>query len=142
MKKIFRPRDLNLKVYVEDTYFQGFVYHANYIKFFEIASSEFLQDNKISQKELRINNLAFVVKRIEIDFLFPGRLGDELVVESLIEKKSNARMIFKQDIVNRNDNKKLCSGMVEVCLIDIESKKPKRLPDDLLLILDEDKLNE
>ena len=142
MKKIFRPRDLNLKVYVEDTDFQGFVYHANYIKFFERARSEFLQDYEISQEELRINNLAFVVKRIEIDFLFPGRLGDELVVESLIEKKSNARMIFKQDIVNRNDNKKLCSGMVEVCLIDIESKKPKRLPDDLLLILDEDKLNE
>ena len=65
-----------------------------------------------------------------------------MIVESLIEKKSNARMIFKQDIVNRNDNKKLCSGIVEVCLIDIESKKPKRLPDDLLLILDEDKLNE
>ena len=142
MKKIFRPRDLNLKVYVEDTDFQGFVYHANYIKFFERARSEFLKDNKISQKELRINNLAFVVKRIEVDFLFPGRLGDELVVESLIEKKSNARMIFKQDIVNRNDNKKLCSGMVEVCLIDIESKKPKRLPYDLLLILDDDKLNE
>ena len=142
MKKIFKPRDLNLKVYVEDTDFQGFVYHANYIKFFHRAPSEFLQDNKISQKELRINNLAFVVKRIEIDFLFPGRLGDELIVESLIEKKSNARMIFKQDIVNRNDNKKLCSGMVEVCLIDIESKKPRRLPDNLLLILDEDKLNE
>ena len=56
MKKIFKPRDLNLKVYVEDTDFQGFVYHANYIKFFERARSEFLQDNKISQKELRINN--------------------------------------------------------------------------------------
>ncbi|MDA8683774.1 acyl-CoA thioesterase, partial [Gammaproteobacteria bacterium] len=42
MKKIFKPRDLNLKVYVEDTDFQGFVYHANYIKFFERARSEFL----------------------------------------------------------------------------------------------------
>ena len=84
MKKIFKPKDLYLKIYVEDTDFQGFVYHANYIKFFERARSEFLQDNKIYQKELRINNLAFVVKRIEIDFLFPGRLGDELIVKSLI----------------------------------------------------------
>ena len=69
-EKNFQARDLNLKVYVEDTDFQGFVYHANYIKFFERARSEFLQNNKISQKELRINNLAFVVKRIEVDFLF------------------------------------------------------------------------
>ena len=98
MKKIFRPRDLNLKVYVEDTDFQGFVYHANYIKFFERARSEFLQDNKISQKELRINNLAFVVKRIEIDFLFPGRLGDELVVESLIE---NTKFDLPKDFLER-----------------------------------------
>lgn len=51
-------------------------------------------------------------------------------------------MIFKQVIVNQSDDKKLCSGLVEVCLINIESKKPKRLPNDLLLLLDEDKLNE
>ena len=138
MKKTFKPKDLQLKVYVEDTDFQGFVYHANYIKFFERARSEFLEYNNISQKKLREENLVFVVKRIETNFLSPGRLGDALAVKSLIEKKSNARLIFNQHIVDLNDTIELCNALVEVCLINIKSKKPKPLPDDLLLLLNEE----
>ena len=41
--------DFNLKVFVEDTDFQGFVYHANYLKYFERARTQFLIDNQISQ---------------------------------------------------------------------------------------------
>jgi len=138
MKTTFKPKDLQLKVYVEDTDFQGFVYHANYIKFFERARSEFLEYNNISQKKLREENLVFVVKRIETNFLSPGRLGDALAVKSLIEKKSNARLIFNQHIVDLNDTIELCNALVEVCLINIKSKKPKPLPDDLLLLLNEE----
>ena len=138
MKTTFKPKDLQLKVYVEDTDFQGFVYHANYIKFFERARSEFLEYNNISQKKLREENLVFVVKRIETNFLSPGRLGDALAVKSLIEKKSNARLLFNQHIVDLNDTRELCNALVEVCLINIKSKKPKPLPDDLLLLLNEE----
>ena len=53
MNKIFKHKDFNLVVYVEDTDFQGFVYHANYIKYFERARSDFLTSNNISQIELK-----------------------------------------------------------------------------------------
>ena len=80
----------------------------------------------------------FVIKRIEIDYLFPAKLGDILVVKSSVEKKSNARMIFNQKIILKKDETPICKGLVEVCLINIDTKKPKPLPDDLLLIFDED----
>jgi acyl-CoA thioester hydrolase len=127
-----------LNIYVEDTDFQGFVYHANYIKFFERSRSDFLSSNNISQEILRKNNLGFVIKRIEIDYLFPAKLGDILVVKSSVEKKSNARMIFNQKIILKKDETPICKGLVEVCLINIDTKKPKPLPNDLLLIFDED----
>ena len=53
MNKAIKCNTLNLKIYVEDTDFQGVVYHANYIKFFERARSEFLATNNISQDMLR-----------------------------------------------------------------------------------------
>ena len=56
MNKIIKCNDLNITTYIEDTDFQGFVYHANYLKFFERARSDFLSQNKISQKALRKNN--------------------------------------------------------------------------------------
>ena len=53
--------DFNLKVFVEDTDFQGFVYHANYLKYFERARTQFLIDNQISQ----LNSEGFfVIKNI------------------------------------------------------------------------------
>ena len=138
MSKIFKHKDFSINIYVEDTDFQGFVYHANYIKFFERSRSDFLSSNNISQEILRKNNLGFVIKRIEIDYLFPAKLGDILVVKSSVEKKSNARMIFNQKIILKKDETPICKGIVEVCLINIDTKKPKPLPNDLLLIFDED----
>jgi len=142
MSKIFKHKDFSINIYVEDTDFQGFVYHANYIKFFERSRSDFLSSNNISQEILRKNNLGFVIKRIEIDYLFPAKLGDILVVKSSVEKKSNARMIFNQKIILKKDETPICKGLVEVCLINIDTKKPKPLPNDLLLIFDEDQINE
>ena len=130
MSKIFKHKDFLIDIYVEDTDFQGFVYHANYIKFFERSRSDFLSSNNISQEILRKNNLGFVIRRIEIDYLFPAKLGDILVVKSSVEKKSNARMIFNQKIILKKDETPICKGLVEVCLINIDTKKPKPLPND------------
>ena len=75
MNKIIKCNDLNITTYIEDTDFQGFVYHANYLKFFERARSDFLSQNKISQKALRKNNLAFVVKKVNMNFISAAELG-------------------------------------------------------------------
>jgi tol-pal system-associated acyl-CoA thioesterase len=142
MSKIFKHKDFNLVVYVEDTDFQGFVYHANYIKYFERARSDFLTSNNISQIKLRKLQLGFVIKSIEINYLLPATLGEELTVQTLVTKKSKARFIFNQDIYNSKTSEKICSGFIEACLVNIETKKPKPFPNDLLLIFDNGEVNE
>ena len=142
MNKTIKHKDFFLKIYIEDTDFQGFVYHANYIKFFERARSDFLSNNKISQEQLRDDGFGFVVKKIHIDYLATSKLGDTLTVVSSVYKKSNARMIFNQKIINQIDNKIICEGDVEICFINIYTKKPKPFPDDLLLIFDKGEINE
>jgi tol-pal system-associated acyl-CoA thioesterase len=142
MNKTIKHKDFFLKIYIEDTDFQGFVYHANYIKFFERARSDFLSNNNISQEQHRNDGFVFVVKKIEIDYLTTSKLGDTLIVQSSVYKKSNARMIFNQKIINQIDNKIICEGDVEICFINIYTKKPKPFPDDLLLIFDKGEINE
>ena len=134
MNKAIKCNTLNLKIYVEDTDFQGVVYHANYIKFSERARSEFLATNNISQDMLRKNNLAFVIKSINIKYLAAAELGDEIEVNSIVQKKSDARMIFNQKILNTKTGIEYVDGDVEVCFINLLTKKPQKFPDDLLLI--------
>ena len=135
MNKIIKCNDLNITIYIEDTDFQGFVYHANYLKFFERVRSDFLSSNKISQKTLRINNLAFVVKKINLNYVSAAELGDDLIIKTSVEKKSDARMIFSQKIIN-SSNKNYVDGTIEICLINLITKKPQKFPDDLLLIFE------
>lgn len=133
MSKIIKCSDLRLKIYIEDTDFQGVVYHSNYLKYFERARSEFLSANKVSQNELRKLNLAFVIKKINLEYIAAAELGDNLIIKSSVEKGSNARMIFYQKIVDES-NKEYVAGTIDVCLIDLVTKKPQRFSDDLLLI--------
>ena len=136
MKKTIKCNDIDFKIYVEDTDFQGVVYHANYLKYFERSRSEFLSNANISQKNLREKNTAFVIKGIKINYLKAAELGDQIVVQTSVEKKSKARMIFYQNVIHKITGKEFVNGEVEVCFIDLTTKKPKKFPDDLLLIFD------
>ena len=101
MKKIIKCEDIEFQIYIEDTDFQGVVYHSNYLKYFERSRSEFLSYANISQNKLREKDLAFIVKSIKINYLKAAELGNQIVVQSDVEKKSDARMIFYQKVVDK-----------------------------------------
>ena len=124
--------DFNLKVFVEDTDFQGFVYHANYLKYFERARTQFLIDNHISQ--LNADGF-FVIKNINITYSFPARLEENLLVKTDVQLKTKARMIFNQTIENINSKKIYCEATIEVCFLDKISNKPKAFNKGLLELI-------
>ena len=136
MSKVIKCDDLNYKVYVEDTDFQGIVYYANYLKYFERSRSEFLSKNGIFQKMLIKEDSAFVIKEIKLNYKSPAELGDEIIVQSNVMKKSDARMIFFQKVISKKDSTEHVNGEVEVCFINLTTKKPQKFPNDLLLIFD------
>jgi|TARA_X000001036_G_C20665418_1_gene800553 acyl-CoA thioester hydrolase len=136
MSKVIKCDDLNYKVYVEDTDFQGIVYYANYLKYFERSRSEFLSKNGIFQKMLIKEDSAFVIKEIKLNYKSPAELGDEIIVQSNVMKKSDARMIFFQKVISKKDSTEHVNGEVEVCFINLMTKKPQKFPNDLLLIFD------
>jgi len=133
MNPHFRSKDFYLRVYVEDTDFQGVVYHANYLKYFERARSQFLIENNLSQTDaIAKRNESYVIKSINLSYYHPAKLEDELTVKTEIELVSKARTIFFQSILNSKNDTLICKGEVEVCFIDNSSGKPKAFPLGLL----------
>ena len=133
MNPHFRSKDFYLRVYVEDTDFQGVVYHANYLKYFERARSQFLIENNLSQTDaIAKRNESYVIKTINLSYYHPAKLEDELTVKTEIELVSKARTIFFQSILNSKNDTLICKGEVEVCFIDNSSGKPKSFPLGLL----------
>lgn len=119
-------------IYYEDTDAGGVVYHSNYLKFFERARTEMLRAKGISQQVLLEQNIGFVVRHIDIDFLQGAKLDDKLNVVSYLTEMKRASLIFCQEIVNP-DGDILCKAIVKVACIDNMKMKPKAMPKSIIL---------
>lgn len=115
-----------IRVYYENTDAGGVVYHAQYLHFFERARTEFLRSLSFSQQRLLEQNLAFVVKKLEIDYKSPARLDDLLSVETKISQLKKATIVFEQHLWRENIC--LCSANVQVVSVDLAKMKPIAIP--------------
>ena len=134
MKPLFKCNDFICKIFVEDTDFQGVVYHANYLKYFERSRSQFLADHHLSQTDALLNMESYVVKKIDLEFCMPAKLEDTLVIKTNAVLVSKARIQFLQSAVNQKNDTLICKGLVEVCYFDSIKNKPKAFPDSLLAL--------
>ncbi len=119
---------LPIRVYFEDTDCAGVVYHANFLKFCERARSDFVRLLGIEHQGLanpaQGEPAVFVVRRVEIDYLKPGRLDDVLEVVTSCAEIGNASLKLAQDV--RRDGTLIARALVSVVLVS-RSGKPQRL---------------
>lgn len=122
---------LPIRVYYEDTDFTGIVYHANYLKFAERGRTDFLRVAGVHHSELQDHEppLAFAIHKMEIEFLAPARIDDELLVETRYVTARGARFDISQEIF-RGDTC-LWRAVVRAACIDAEGR-PKRMPKSII----------
>ncbi|MCA1922820.1 MULTISPECIES: tol-pal system-associated acyl-CoA thioesterase [Buttiauxella] len=116
-----------VRVYYEDTDAGGVVYHASYVAFYERARTEMLRHHHFSQQDLLAERVAFVVRRMTVDYLAPARLDDLLEIQSEITSMRGTSMVFTQRIVNA-DNQVLNEAEVLIVCVDPHLMKPRALP--------------
>jgi acyl-CoA thioester hydrolase len=118
-----------VRVYYEDTDFSGRVYHANYLKYCERARSGYLRDVGVDQNAMFAGGSAFVVRKMDCEFLRPAKFDDVLDVETSLIEMGGARFELAQ-VVKRGDEV-VFSARVTVAIIDNDGR-PKRVPADFL----------
>jgi acyl-CoA thioester hydrolase len=119
-------------IYWEDTDAGGVVYYANYLKYLERCRTDWLRAMHVDQQRLRAEqNLQFVVANIEVAYLKPGVLHDEILVTAELERLSGATILFKQTIMRGNEQ--LINATVRVACLDSGTLKPRPIPKDLFM---------
>ncbi|HEY3657331.1 MAG TPA: tol-pal system-associated acyl-CoA thioesterase [Steroidobacteraceae bacterium] len=129
--KIF-SYEIKQRVYWEDTDAGGVVYYANYLKFMERCRTDWLRFLGIDQSRLRSDRrLQFAVVNVQVDFLRPAVLNDEILVTAELERLSGATISFKQTIM-RGDVQ-LIEASTRVACLDSGTLKPRAIPKDLFM---------
>lgn len=118
---------LPVRVYYEDTDLGQVVYYANYLRFIERGRSEWLRATGVDQRQmLEETNLAFVVRRVEADYLRPARFDDRLEVVTTLEQAGGSRVVVAQSV--ERDGTVLFTARVTVVCVDLRTMRPHRLP--------------
>ena len=119
---------LPIRVYYEDTDFSGYVYHSNYLKFCERARSDFLRVLGVDQNAMFASGGAFVVRRMDCEFLRPAKFEEVLDVETRLVEIGGARFELAQLV--RRGEELLFSAKVTVAIIGKDGR-PQRVPENL-----------
>ncbi len=119
-----------VRVYYEDTDAGGIVYYANYLRFMERARSEWLRANGVDVAELADESrLMFTVREIHLDFLRVARLSDNLEVSVSLTRARRVSVELEQTVTLAGEV--LCTAQVRLACVDVDSLKPKPIPDGL-----------
>jgi acyl-CoA thioester hydrolase len=126
------PHRLTVRVYYEDTDFSGVVYHASYLRFLERGRTEFLRALGIAHRGIFGNGGAggfhFVVRAMNIEFLKPALMDDELCVETHPSATRGAPIEMVQKI--RRGGEVLLTAKVRIAVV--SGGKAKRIPAGIL----------
>lgn len=122
-----------IRVYWEDTDASGVVYHANYLRWFERARTEWLRSRGGHQQAwMEAEDLAFTVSELSVRYRRPARLDDELRVETEVIETRRASLRFAQRLIRVADGVLLAEAEVRAACVSRRTFRPRGLPDELI----------
>ena len=123
------------RIYYADTDFSGVVYYGRYLEFLERGRSDLLHSIGIRHRDLlegrtaagapQGDPLAWVVRRLEIDYRGSAKIEDEIVVHTGVAEARGARLVMAQAVTL--EDRTIVEAEVEAALITLDGK-PRRIP--------------
>ena len=125
---------MEIRIYYEDTDCGGVVYYGNYLKYFERARTEYLEERGLSVAGLMKEGTVFVAVHAEVDYRSPARYGETLVIETVVSDMTAASFTFSHVIRERESRRVVVEGSARLAAVD-GNGKIKRLDKAMLAAL-------
>lgn len=126
---------MDIRIYYEDTDCGGVVYYANYLKYFERARTQYLEERGLSVAELMRQGRMFVVAHAELEYRTPARYGETLRIETAVSKMTPASITFVHSVRERNSGRVVVKGSARLAVTD-QAGKVKRLDKTIVVALE------
>jgi len=120
--------ELDFKVRDYECDLQGVVNNAVYQNYLEHARHEFLLAAGIDFAQLHEEGTDAMVIKIEMEYKFPLKSGDEFACKLRMEQEGSLKFVFFQDIYRKSDDKLILKGKVTgVCVRGGRPAKPDQI---------------
>ena len=113
---------MEVRIYYEDTDCGGVVYYANYLKYFERARTEYIEQRGLSVSELMKERTLFLVVHAELDYRSPARYGETLTIETTVTQIGRTSLTFAHVIRERASQRVVVEGSAKLVTVDLQGK--------------------
>lgn len=118
---------IKIRVRYSETDQMSYVYHGNYAQYFEMGRTEWLRELGISYKNMEESGIMLPVISLNINFIKPGKYDDLLTLKTSLVKKPTAKIDFKYEIYNQN-NELLTTATSTLVFVNKVTNRPTRMP--------------
>jgi len=125
---------MEVRIYYEDTDCGGVVYYGNYLKYFERARTQYLEERGLSVAGLMKEGAVFVVVHADVDYRSPARYDDRLSIETVVSDMTAASFTFSHVIRERESQRVVVEGSARLAATD-GNGKVKRLDNAMIAVL-------
>jgi len=110
------------RVIYGDTDKMGFVYHANYFRWFESARSEMFRYLGVSYKSIESRGFFLPLSEVHCKFSSPSQYDDILRIETSLDTHVKAGMKFDYRIYSEDGTKLLARGYTKHACVDTDGR--------------------
>ena len=115
------------RVWFSDTDAQGVVYYGRYLPYFDHARTEYHRH----VAGLRVEGAEFVMRALEVGYVAPARFDDLLELFVRVQRIGISSVTYECAAFRLPDDLLMVTAMQTLVLIERESRRPMRVPDEL-----------
>lgn len=123
---------IQLRSRYSETDKMGYVYHARFLEYFEMARTEFIREAGLPYKELEDRSIMLPVRRTNIEFNRPVFYDELMDVSMLIYKQPDVRLETYYSVTTSGSSKPNVTGYVQLVFVDGSTRRPTEAPPEFL----------
>lgn len=112
----------NYRVIYADTDNMGIVYHANYLKWFEVGRTEMFRHYGLTYKAIEGKGFYLPVSEVYCKFLSSAEYDDVITIETSVDTSMRAGMKFDYRIFRVEDGENLVRGFTKHAFVNKEGR--------------------
>jgi len=125
--------EIEILVRYSETDQMSFVYHGNYVKYFEIGRITWLKKLGISYKKMEEEGVLLPVIELSINFKKPALFDDKLILKTKLKRIPSYMIEFDFEI--KRDDKLITLGYTKLVFLNSKTNKPMRCPNNILKLI-------
>jgi acyl-CoA thioester hydrolase len=119
---------IQLRVRYDECDPMGFLHHANYLKYFEVARTDLYRSQGGNYRDFEESGMFVVVAKLACQYHLPARYDDVLDVIVKVERITEAKI--EQSYRVERAEQKIVTGAVTLAVVDRQGRL-QRIPDSL-----------